>query len=318
MDTLILTRDQLLETVAQRDREFVVEKCLDIKLTEQDRQRQFILNDQIMTDSEGFKHIAKFIGAPVHFVGSTYFELANTIVERLAEDVQEDSEFLLRNSKLIGTRKRNDPHVRSQQIIDGFLKSAPQVEKTYFTDLGTTFHADLLFSDAVIEPKVGDTIRGGVRLRYSEFMFEQPSLESFNERLICLNGMTNSASGLHFEYSSIPVLVAQMSVAVNTLINTFKEDTLNNLKKALETPVNGAQAVRRAFKKHHIKNKYYEPVLAALGVEDDGTAYGVIQSFTRAASTMEYWDRIYLQDIGGEELEVAAKAHCPTCYGAMD
>ena len=316
MDTKILTRDQLLETVAARDKEFSVDTLEKIKLVEQDGQRKYLVNGKI-TDHEGFRQISKLLGAPVHFINNTHLDLAENIVDRLSDDIEEDNEVLLRGSRLIGTRKRNDPHVRAQQVIDGFLKSAPQVEKCYFTDLGTTFHADLLFSDAVIEPKVGDVIRGGIRFRYSEFMFEPPKIESFNERLICLNGMTRSVSGLEFEYSSVPILLAQMKATVGTIMELFKSETYEQLKKATETPVNGAQAIRRAFKRNKIKNKYYDPVLAALGVEDDGTAYGVIQSFTRAASTMEYWDRIYLQDIGGEELEVAGRAHCPTCYHEM-
>jgi hypothetical protein len=318
LNTETLTRDQLLEKAAQRDADF---KCLEFKTArvhDTTKGRVIVVNDDVVAIDNGFKSVAELLGAPTGFLKNTHLDLAQKIVERLTGDVK-DKEILLKKDKILAHRTKTGAHVPASEVVEKMLKALPDIEKTIWFDLGKSIDVQILCHGLECKPKVDDIVRGGVRLEYSEFMLRAPEISTFSERLVCLNGMTHRENRVNFKFESASKFLSELSDTVKDCVKYFNSTVEENLKKAASMKAPGDQIIRQAFNRHRIHPRFYDAVLAAHAVENDGTAYGVLQSFTRAANEQtNYLSRSWLQEVGGRELVEVGRAHCPTCYNPLN
>jgi hypothetical protein len=318
LNTVVLTKDQFMERAALRDKEFRAVELKSARIQESSSGRQIVVNDEVIAEGESFSEIARLIGAPSTFLKSTHLDLADQVIARLSKDV-EDKLILLRNNEILASHPKKGPYVPATQVCEKLVSMVPEVEKTIFFDLGKYFDAQILSHTLEVKPKKDDVIRGGLRCLFSEFMFKDPSISAFSERLICLNGMTHSDNRITFKYDTTDRFMKELETSAKICLNFFQTTVGENLKKATETKASGDQIIRTAFNRNRVNPKFFDSVLAAHAIENDGTAYGVIQSFTRAANSQDnYVNRAWLQEVGGNELSVASTAHCPTCYSSLN
>jgi len=318
LNTEVLTRDQFLEKAAVRDKEFRAIELKSAKIQDSPTGRQIVVNDEMIAEGESFAEIASLIKAPVTFLKSTHLDLADQIVARLSKDV-EDKLILIRSNKILASHPKKGPYVPASQVCEKMVEKIPDVEKTIFFDLGKYFDAQILSHSLEIKPKVNDVIRGGIRCLFSEFMFREPSISAFSERLVCLNGMTHTDNRVNFKYDTTERFMGELETSLKICLNFFQTTVKDNLEKATQMRAPSDQIIRTAFNRNGINPRFYDSVLAAHALENDGTAYGVIQSFTRAANHQDnYANRVWLQEVGGTELSVAATAHCTVCYAPLN
>ena len=317
-NTEILTKDQLLEKAAARDATF---KSMDFKsarIQDSSKGRMIIINEDVGAVDDGFKYVVDMLGAPVGFIKNTHFELADQIVKRLSRDV-DNKEILLKGGRIIAHRPRNGGHVSASEVCEKVIKTVPDIEKTIFFDLDRSFDAQIICHSLETKPKVNDIVRGGVRVLHSEFMLREPEISTFSERLVCLNGMTHRENRMNFKFESSKKFMSELEASIKNCLSYFETSVGENLKKAVEMKAPGDQIIHQAFTRNRINPKFYDNVLAAHTAEQDGTAYGVLQAFTRAANMQtNYQNRSWLQEVGGNELLEVARAHCPTCYGSLN
>lgn len=314
----VLTRDQLMEKAAARDRDFRSMSLNSVRIQDSSRGRGIVLNEETIAIDDGFKEVVEMLGAPVGFVKKTHLGLADQIVKRLIEDVP-DKEILLRGGRILGHRQKGGGHVPAVEVCEKVLRTVPDIEKVMFFDLGKSFDAQVLCHSLEVKPKVNDIVRGGVRLLYSEYMLREPEISTFSERLVCLNGMTHRENRVTFKFETHQKFMDELESSVNFCLSYFNTSVGENLKKAVEMKAPGDQIIRQAFSRNRINPRYYDDVLLAHASENDGSAYGVLQAFTRAANAQDNYERrSKLQEVGGIELLEVARAHCPTCYSALN
>ena len=75
--------------------------------------------------------------------------------------------------------------------------------------------------------------------------------------------------------------------------------------------------MRQIFESNRLNTRLLPGTLAALAIEDDGTAFGVLQAVTRAANSAGYSHRIAMQEGGALEMARLETVHCPTCWSTL-
>jgi hypothetical protein len=313
-----MTRDQLMDKAAARDKDFKTMDLRTARIQDSSRGRGVVLNEELLAIDDGFNEIMTLMGAPVGFVKKTHVDLADQIVKRLSQDAG-DKEILLKGGRIIGNRPKGGGHVSSEEVCSKILKNVPDVEKVLFFDLGKSFDVQILCHSLEVKPKKDDIVRGGLRFLYSEFMLREPEISAFSERLVCLNGMTHRESRMNFKFETYQKFMEELDMSINVCLNYFQSNVGENLKKAVEMKAPGDQIIRQAFSRNHVNARFFDDVLAAHALENDGSAYGVLQAFTRAANVQNtYQNRSLLQEVGGIELLEVSRAHCPTCYSTLN
>lgn len=279
--------------------------------------RKVVVNDSLTASGDGFKNTCKFLGIPAPFMRKVPLDLAETISTRMLGEAKKVSELIISDNKVAGVKSKQTPYQSAVPVVDQILKDVPKIDNIKVYDLGMSFDAAITTKQFDITPKVDDIVRGGLRFLYSEFFYQKPVIEPYTERLVCLNGMTHRESWSQFEFVSFDKLLADINGAIAKSLEHLTAKIEPNLKKATEIKIDGAQAIRRIFKRQNLSTRLLDKVLAAHLIENDGTSFGVLQAFTRAANELKYHDRTKLQDIGGRELVTIAAAHCPSCYADL-
>ena len=279
--------------------------------------RQVVVNDKLVADSDGFKNVCKFLDVPSTFMRKIPLDLATTISERLVPTLAESTEIIVDDSKVVGTKRKEAHYQAALPVFEKVLKEVPKVDNIKVFDLGMTTDASIVCKEFKITPKVNDIVRGGLHFLYSEFMFRKPRIEPYTERLVCLNGMTHQESLFEFEFVSFDKLLADINGAIAKSLAHLQDKLNPDLKKSTGIKIDGVQAIRRIFKKQNLGSRLLDKVLAAHLIENDGTSYGVLQAFTRAANELKYGDRTRLQNVAGKELVTIGAAHCPSCYADL-
>ena len=310
-----LTADTLREVVALRDQSIQISKVKNIALHQ--TSRETVLIDDNPTP-QSMKVISKYLKAPAAFLSSADLPLAQYIVDHQLKKVKHDSEIVFRDGRAIGDQPAGSIRLSGSQIVDKMIAAAGQMRRGNFYDLGNYIDVSLVGDKITMKPKLDDITEGGLRCLYSEIMTRPPTLEPYVERLVCLNGMIVKDRIQAFQFDTMDQFLQQFDTAASTAIQYVDTAIRAQLQKAVDTKVERSeQALRVIFENQRLSPRMLPAALAALAVEDDGSAFGVLQAITRAANTMPYARRLSLQETGAKEMARLETVHCPTCWSTL-
>jgi hypothetical protein len=248
-------------------------------------------------------------------------DLADKVATRmLREPAVADRELVFNSARhiVVGYRPKGQPMVPASRVFEKLFDELPETDGIYLDETDRTVEARVVCRSLNIEPKKGDVVRGGISCLYSEIEPKKSHIRAYSERLVCLNGMTHREFDTGFGVpESLDDFLAEIGVSVRACVEHVRVALEPKMRRAAEFEVDGPQAIRRIFQTSHLSPKYMDAVLGAYAIEDDGTAYGVLQAFTRAANGLRASERGRLQDAAGDELTVIEKAHCPACYAPL-
>jgi len=320
-----MLRDEFMEVLEDRETSL---RTVDLKKVEvippQDftGHRRLRINDEIFAEGNTFDLICRdLFKAPAGFLRRAPIDLSNTIVQRMFKesDVAEKKQLVLNKDKILTAKPKEAVNQSALPVFEKVFEELPEIKTVTYRDYGMFFDVDVVSESIELQPKLRDITNGGIRCRYSEFMFKRPTVEPYTERLGCLNGMTFPEYFNVLSFDDVESFLANVGKAVRDAKEVLNTKINDQLKKATEMKVNGEQAIRRIFKQNRISPTLLNEALAAHVVEGDGTAYGVLQAITRTANGSNLTDRTRyrLQELGGRELEVVSAAHCPECYASL-
>ncbi len=308
----------LLERIALRDQEIKSVKIKSLDITEVGGSRTIMVNDGLQVEGAGLGAIGKFIGVPSTFLLSAPLDLSKTILSRMLREIKDEREIVVKGKDIVATRNKETPFQPALPVFEHLFKEAlPDIEGGEFIDLGCSFDTRLVTNSLLTEPRVGDMVRGGLRMLYSEIMSPPPLIEGFSERLRCLNGMCHTELHNQHTFRGVEELKKLLTETAQDMAGLFNEQIAPNLAKSTEMKIDGAQAIRRIFKRDRLNPKYLDGVLQAYLSENDDTAYGVMQAFTRAARNLGYSQHNDLQASGGRTLPESNEMHCPACFAVL-
>lgn len=282
-------------------------------------ERRRLLLDNVAVSDEGFAKVCSYLSVPAGFIQRAPFDLANDIVARMAKAPEvEERQLVRRRNDIVGHHPRAQKSVPSISVFEKLLKELPSTEKVYVDATDASVSARVVCRDLEIKPKKDDIVRGGLHMFYSEMLTKPPSIQAYTERLVCLNGMIHRDYEREFQFTELDVFLEELTPAVHDCVAYITETVDAAWKKTAGMEVDGPQTIRRIFQQYRLNTKYLDAVLAAHMVEGDGTVYGVLNAFTRAANQFRS-DSAYtrLQLASGAALKDAARAHCPQCYAAL-
>lgn len=310
-----LSADSLREIVVRRDQSIQVAKVKSIQLN-RDSRATVMVDDNPMP--QPLKVLAKYLKAPAAFLASADLPLAQHIVDHQLAKVKDKREIVFRDQKAVGDQPEGSVRLSGAQIIDKMIASAGQLRRANFYDLGDYVDVSLVGDKVTMKPKVDDITEGGLRCLYSEIMSRPPTLEPYVERLVCLNGMVISHRFEAFQFDTMDQFLEQFDSAVGKSMTYIDSAVRTQLQKAVDAKVDRSeQAVRTIFENQRLNSRLLSPTLAALTIEDDGSAFGVLQAITRAANTMDYSHRLLLQGASAKEMARLETVHCPTCWSSL-
>ena len=309
--------NEFMDRINFRDQEIQSVKVKNIELTQINNQRTVIIND-IRAEGPALRATCDYLNVPEKFILRAPLDLAQDVIRRMLKVVQDQNELVFKGKEILKSRHKDSPFQRATPVFEHIFKeSLPGVETVQFADRGASFDSRFIVESLKAEPKIGDITKGGMRMLYSEFMDPPPLIEAYTERLFCLNGMTHMDVKQQRTYKGVEQLKTLLNTTAKEIQDCFNNQIGPNLKKAAEMEVDGTQAIRRIFKQNRLNPKHLDAVLSAYMIENDKTAYGVLQAFTRAAAKMGYNARQQLQGVGGTTLQEVATAHCPTCFATL-
>lgn len=310
-----LDADGLRAAVALRDESIGVSAPKSIRLM--DVNRQTVMVDDHSTP-QPIKAIAAYLGAPAGFLTIADRNLAQHIIDHQLSKVGDKRELVFRNGKAIGNRPAGSITLRGEAIVDKLIEGVGEVRRASFYDMGDHIDITLAGDKITLKPKVDDITEGGLRCLYSELLARAPTIEPYVERRVCTNGMTIRQELETFKFDTLDDFLAQFDDSILRAQEIVDTTIRAQLQKAAETPVERSeQAIRTIFTNARLNSRLLGPAIAALAVEDDGTAFGVLQALTRAANAMPYTQRLSLQSTAAREMARLETVHCPTCWSSL-
>lgn len=310
-----LNADQLREIVTLRDQSIQISKVKNITLSGVNR--EVVTIDDNPTP-QSMKVVSKYLKAPSSFLSQADLPLAQHIVDHQLKKVKDEVEVVFRDGKAIGDQPAGSIRLSGAQIVDKMIAAAGAMRRGNFYDLGNYIDVSLCGDKVTMKPKLNDITEGGLRCLYSEIMTRPPTLEPYVERLVCLNGMIMKDRMQTFKFATLDQFMLQFDRSANEAMAYVDSAIRAQLTKAAETKVErGEQALRTIFENQNLNSRLLSPALAALAVEEDGSAFGVLQAITRAANTQSYSRRLTMQEVGAKEMARLETVHCPTCWSSL-
>lgn len=310
-----MSADTLLSVVAARDRAIEGRKIKEIKLVGSERTMVQVDDDPALQPIDVF---AKFMNVPTSFIASADMALAQHIVDYQMRNAAEDKEIVFRNGKAIGHQPAGRNRISGLEVVEKLVEAVGEVRHASLYDMGSYVDVSLIGDKITMKPKVGDITEGGLRLLYSELLSRPPTLEPYVERLVCTNGMICADRLETFKFTNMDDFMQNILVSVERAMKFLDTTIRAQLQKAAETKIDRSeQALRQIFESNRITPRLLPSALAALTIEEDGSAFGVLQAITRAANTAQYSNRIALQGVGAREMARLETVHCPTCWSSL-
>jgi len=307
--------DGLMAAVTARDAAIKVSKIKDIKVVGAHRQSVLIDDNPV---PQPLDVVAKFLGAPASFLASSDLQLAQYIVDHQFKKVKDKKELVFRNSRVVGHQPTGSYRISGTQVVEALIKGVGEVRRANLAEFGGHVDITLVGDKVTMKPKVGDITEGGLRCLYSELLARPPQLEPYVERLVCANGMICRDRLDVFTFETMDKFLEQLNFSIEKSMKFVDTTIRAQLEKAVETKIDHSeQALRQIFESNRINPRLLSPTLAALTVEEDGSAFGVLQAITRAANTAGYSHRIAMQEIGAREMARLETVHCPTCWSTL-
>ena len=312
-----MTADALMAAAVSRDESIKVGKVSKIKVIADSNHRDSVLIDD-MPAPQPLDVFAAYLNAPKGFLSSADPELSQHIIDHQLKKVKSEKEIVFKNSRAIGNQVAGSPHISGAQVVERLLNGVGDVRRANMYDMGSYVDITLIGDKVTMKPKVGDITEGGLRCLYSELLARQPSIEPYVERLVCLNGMIVKERLNVFSFDTMDQFLLQLDSYIEKSMQFVDVTIRAQLQKAAETKIDRSeQAVRQIFESNRLNTRLLPGTLAALAIEDDGTAFGVLQAVTRAANSAGYSHRIAMQEVGALEMARLETVHCPTCWSTL-
>lgn len=316
-----LERDAVMLALAAREQALQVLPTPSVRVSKSASDGwQFMIGD-VPVGASSFGAVCDFLDVPAGFMRRVPVDLANRIAVGMLRDPKVEARELVFNQSthtMVGYRPRGQKFVPAVRVFEKLFEELPETEAIYFRETDRAVDASIVCRALDIEPKKGDLVRGGLQCLYSEIDAKRAGIRAYSERLVCLNGMTHREFDHEFSLpEDLGEFMEEIGLAVRACVDHVRTALEPKMRRAAEFEVNGPQAIRRIFRQAKLPPKYMDAVLAAHAIEDDGTAYGVLQAFTRAANALGHDARARLQAVAGDELTVVEKAHCPSCYSPL-
>jgi hypothetical protein len=203
------------------------------------------------------------------------------------------------------------------------LSEEVQFHNAAITD--TKFYLRAVFPRLTAEIKVGDAVQWGVQIRNSEVGAGTFAIESFVNRLVCMNGMVVSkilnarhigkrldeslsdeaiqADDHAFWLAARDVLRASISeVEFEKVVATLRETTDG---EQITAPI---AATERLAKAYSLSDGEKEAVLLSLAANGDFSRWGALNAVTATAQSSDSFDRrVELEEIGWSIADLAPK-----------
>jgi len=178
------------------------------------------------------------------------------------------------------------------------------------------FYLRAVFPRMTKEVKVGDAVQWGVQIKNSEVGAAQFSIDSFVNRLVCINGMVvakvmsarhvGKRLGDHLSDEAIRADDKAFWLAArDELRNALSETQFETVVQTLRTTTEGAKieapiaATERLASAFSLSDGEKEAVLTSLAANGDFTRWGALNAITAAAQTVESFDRrVEMEEIG--------------------
>lgn len=310
-----INADALLAAVALRDQSLSSTKIGEIKLSSAHRQTVLIDDNPI---PQSLEVIAEYLGAPKSFLAQADLPLAQHIVDHQFKKVKEERELVFKHDKAIGSQPTGNLRINGLSVVERMVKAVGEVRRANFYDFGDYVDVTIVGDKVTMKPKVNDITEGGIRCLYSELLTRQPSIEPYVERLVCLNGMICKDYLDVIKFESMAQFIEQFEDSIMKASKYLDTTIRAQLQKAAETQIGHSdQALRQIFESNKLNTRLLPSTLAALTVEEDGTAFGVVQAITRAANAAPYSHRVTMQEVGAKEMARLETVHCPTCWSSL-
>lgn len=315
-----LNADALREAAAVRDQAIQIIKPgkLTLRPNLHGGSRSVQIDDR--REVQSLKTVARYLNAPASFLATANIELAQHIVDYQLKQVKDDREIVLRNDLAVSHQPAGTMRLSGERIVSKLVDSVGEVRNATFYDLGDYVDISIVGQKIALRPKpaVDDITEGGIRCLYSEMLTRQPQIEPYVERLVCTNGMRIRSAVETFKFGTLDEFFSQFDHSVARALEIVDTTVRKQLERAAETKVERSeQAIRTIFNNNQLPARLLSPTLAALTVEEDGTAFGVLQALTRAANGARYSQRVTMQGVGAHELARLETVHCPTCWSSV-
>jgi hypothetical protein len=311
---------ELLDKVSERERSIKKVMVNEIRPSLIGDNNTFIINNSY--DSSGlFGNVSSWLGIPGSFAKTIPNDLFKYNVESMlkVKDV----------TKLAMLVDKGEPVLMYQD--NGFYIS-PTSLVTTITEKFRGMEVDLLdikdlnsinikFNSPsdVKQPKVGDMVRSGVNLKFSEFNLTKPVVEAASYRLSCTNGATYPAFKRSFKLAHSTGYAEVILNATQEAFTYFNEALYPLMVASTEKHVNPVQAIRKIAKENNLSPKEIDAVLVALNFESGESMWSVSNAFTRAANNpnLSLTEVSKLQSIGGSVVNQANYEFCDHCHSRM-
>lgn len=329
-DLLADTRRMSARVVSSRDAE--------------DHDAEWVRNVELDLDSsEDGRGIETFTLAP-HALGqmATDLGIPKRYFDRMAEDAPELFQRNVHhwlyeepNRRMIRARRNDDStptarawlsdRYRRLDNIEIATKLLPEFnrleEEVVFHQASITdekFYVRAVFPRLTREVKAGDAVQWGVQIKNSEVGAGQFSIDSFVNRLVCVNGLVVAKvlSARHVgkrldESLSDEAIKADdrafWLAARDMLRAAISEAEFEKVVTALRETTDGAEitapiaATERLARTYSLSDAEKEVVLVKLAGNGDFTRWGALNAITAAAQTVESFDRrVEMEEIGWE------------------
>jgi hypothetical protein len=205
----------------------------------------------------------------------------------------------------------------SARLIGGTTYS----QDTIVDEMGGTF--SWVTESLNIEPRVGDTTCGGVRLVMSDWLIGEPQLTQFGHRLVCSNGMTLPYSMANFdiEYTSSDKVLEKLREGTRAILNQVKGELLDPFagmtNHQVVDPVGMAHSIARdRGMTRKLADRFIENVSNDAASREGGmTMYDIINCLTAVQNEdgINVRQRQYLQWLGGVESSEHVD-RCTNCH----
>lgn len=297
-----------------------------------------LFGQEIYFSQESMKEFAgKFLGSiPMPFYTSQPERLQQAII-----NVRIEEEYKLRGEKepmvnlvkltndrgqvkILGVpneRKPVVPLLSAVQAMKSGVGKGATLERCRLGDKG--IEVSYTSPDVAVEPRVGDVVRGGVQMFYSDGSIQNPEIHYYCHRLVCQNGAILMVVGQRFTLvgKTTEELLEEIENVSAQMMGEVEDALLRPLADSVNHPVEDPTAVilnmaasRRLPKRlnSHLQSRVLE-------LEGEVTQYDLINVLTslQHEEGLRVNDRIRVQYAGGEEAHDHYR-RCSSCHSVLN
>lgn len=318
---------ELMDALSDREKLYKAVPVQKVEALFDEDNRGILVNDEFMIADRGthddtakaFSQFCARLEVPASFLKKTRPDLGADIVKRLAPFLKKTA-LVVRGSDVVFAYKERIPYTKPTELGSKILGAFADYDHMTLEETPSDFKIGFHSNALVVEPKVGDTVKSGVNLRFSDFGITPAEIEAASYRLVCTNGAVypNFRSKFSINAKLYDDMMNSIVRGVGAAREIFEKIIAPKMVHSATVNIDPMQAIRRTAAQFRLDAKELDRVMAAYAVEPMATMWGVSNAFTRAANDFRGGNAYgRLQRIGGNLVDVADKPHCTTCAATM-